>query len=247
MIVDEKRKVLYLHNPKTGGTFLRNTYINQYGETDATKWWGVYEETYNTDLGHITYKAIPRFIPDWKDYRIYVMVRNPYNRFVSSLKETIDMKVWNVYSREIMNRKFSYIYGADFRGLSKTQQYSKWIKMMLLYTLNWNYEKSIHSLLTMDLKQLCLCLQSWSYYKQDLIIRNRRMPWLNPQADFIGERTEVLYYELPEDWKRLENAFELQGLVTNLSVQKDYELDIEIKEIIRQLYFEDWNLFDKYR
>ena len=38
MIVDQERKVIYLHNPKCGGTFLRDIYIEKYGKTDATKW-----------------------------------------------------------------------------------------------------------------------------------------------------------------------------------------------------------------
>ena len=87
MIVDEKRKVIYLHNPKCGGTFLRGIYIEKYGESDATKWWKTYDPQYETDLGHITYPDLYRFIPDWKDYRIVMMARNPYSRFYSAIKE----------------------------------------------------------------------------------------------------------------------------------------------------------------
>ena len=87
MIVDRERKVIYLHNPKCGGTFLRDIYIEQYGETDATKWWKLFSTQYGVDLGHITYNDLPRFIPEWKDYKIVTMVRNPYNRFYSGIKE----------------------------------------------------------------------------------------------------------------------------------------------------------------
>lgn len=87
MIVDQERKVIYLHNPKCGGTFLRDIYIEKYGKTDATKWWKLFSHQYGVDLGHITYDDLPRFIPEWKDYRIITMIRNPYNRFYSGIKE----------------------------------------------------------------------------------------------------------------------------------------------------------------
>lgn len=74
MIVDKERKVIFLHNPKCGGTFLRDIYIEKYGETEGTKWWGSFTPEYNTDLGHITYNDLSRFIPDWREYRIVVMV-----------------------------------------------------------------------------------------------------------------------------------------------------------------------------
>lgn len=87
MIVDEKHKVIYLHNPKCGGTFLRDLYIEKYGNTEATKWWQYYTHKYGTDLGHVTYNDLPRFILEREEYRITVMVRNPYNRFYSAVKE----------------------------------------------------------------------------------------------------------------------------------------------------------------
>lgn len=87
MIVDRERKVIYLHNPKCGGTFLRDIYIEEYGKTEATKWWKLFSKEYGTDLGHITYDDLPRFIPEWEDYRLVTMIRNPYNRFYSGIKE----------------------------------------------------------------------------------------------------------------------------------------------------------------
>nr|WP_242506947.1 hypothetical protein [Parabacteroides goldsteinii] len=87
MIVDKERKVIYLHNPKCGGTFLRDLYIEKNGNTEATKWWKLYTCKYGTDLGHITYKDLPCFVPEWEEYRITVMIRNPYNRFYSAVKE----------------------------------------------------------------------------------------------------------------------------------------------------------------
>lgn len=89
MIVDKERRIIYLHNPKSSGTFLRKLYIGKYGKSEATKWWKAYTIQYGTDLGHITYSDLPRFIPEWREYRIVAMVRNPYNRFYSAVKETL--------------------------------------------------------------------------------------------------------------------------------------------------------------
>lgn len=88
MIIDKSRKVIYLHNPKCGGTFLRDIYQEKYGDTEAIRWWKLYSREYGTDLGHISYDDLPRFVPDFEEYRLLMMVRNPYNRFISGYKET---------------------------------------------------------------------------------------------------------------------------------------------------------------
>lgn len=88
MIVNDSLKTIYLHNPKSGGTFLREIYSQWYTRDEAYKYWKVFEEKYNTDLGHINYLNIARFIPDYREFRIVTMLRNPFNRFVSAWRET---------------------------------------------------------------------------------------------------------------------------------------------------------------
>lgn len=87
MIVNDSLKTIYLHNPKTGGTFFREIYSQWYPRDEAYKYWKVFEEKYNTDLGHINYLNIARFIPDYREFRIITMLRNPFNRFISAWKE----------------------------------------------------------------------------------------------------------------------------------------------------------------
>ena len=76
MILDNKRKVIFLHNPKCGGTFLKEEY-QRAGYGDTTLFFTTWSKLYNTDPWHITYSLIPRFVPDWEEYQIYTMIRNP--------------------------------------------------------------------------------------------------------------------------------------------------------------------------
>lgn len=235
MIVDKSKKIICLHNPKSGGTFLRDTYIKEHGETVATRWWYPYSEVYNTDLGHITYGMLSRFVPDWKDYRIYVMVRNPYNRFVSALKEA------RVHCKtDIVNTCL------DIRLFDSPKMTYKcpYLLKSILATLKSKDWRTLKPLLSIaDRECLLRTLLAKDYYKQDLLIRNKRIPWLNPQSEFIGDDVRVLRYESAEDWGILADTFELHTLNDKLAIQKDYELSVQVKEMIRKLYFEDEWLF----
>lgn len=86
MVIDETTKVIFLHNPKCGGTFFRQAYFLNYHNRIPSIYWKLYEQEINVDLGHINLHNLPRFIPDYKDYRIVVFVRNPFNRFVTAFK-----------------------------------------------------------------------------------------------------------------------------------------------------------------
>lgn len=87
MIINEALKIVYLHNPKTGGTFFRESYGQNYSNDEAYKYWKMFDEKFNVDLGHIDYNCIARFVPDYRAYRIITVIRNPYKRFVSGWKE----------------------------------------------------------------------------------------------------------------------------------------------------------------
>lgn len=91
MVIDESSKVIFLHNPKCGGTFFRNSYLNCHGSDKAHDYWKLYDEIVHTDLGHINLRNLPRFVPDFMDYKIITFVRNPYNRFVSALKTAAEL------------------------------------------------------------------------------------------------------------------------------------------------------------
>lgn len=86
MILDEETKVIYLHNPKCGGLFFRNSHLNSRHNHASRDYLKLYDEELNVDLGHINLSNLPRFVPDYQDYKIVTFVRNPYNRFVTALK-----------------------------------------------------------------------------------------------------------------------------------------------------------------
>lgn len=199
MIVNDSLKTIYLHNPKTGGTSFREMYGQRYSEDEAHKYWKVYGERFNADLGHINYSNLARFIPDYLDFRIITMVRNPYNRFVSAWKEAC-MHYPVILE---MNEK----YGGDIEAIT-------------------DYVSSLN------------------FYDQDLFLRNKQIPWLEPQSLFIRERTIVLRYEVLADWAFLLNVFDIHN--ENIHIRADYNLSPRSRENIRALYPEDEALFELY-
>lgn len=238
MIIDKERKVIYLHNPKCGGTFLRDIYIEKYGKTDATIWWGPFTVKYGTDLGHITYDDLPRFIQDWKDYRIVVMVRNPYNRFYSAAKE---VKSQFVRKKKVGFIKIPYalIDKDGVKGASK--------KTFIQSICPWTYAYNLQKLFTVSANECCKQILSFKRSKQDLFIRSKKNPWLNPQSYFRGKDVEVFYYESKSDWGKLLNIFGLSEYQDRLSIAKDYIIPDDMYAMIEKMYPEDVELFRKYK
>lgn len=237
MIVDKERKVIYLHNPKCGGTFLRDLYIEKYGKTKATKWWGLFTPECNTDLGHITYEDLSRFVPDWKDYRVIMMVRNPYNRFYSAVKE--------VRLRLIGTKKIGFI--TMFYALNSKKGLELKTKNALFRSVcPGTYAYTLRKLFTVSAEECCKQIFSFKRSKQDLFIRSKKIPWLNPQSYFWGKDVEVLYYESDSDWRKLLDVFELSEYQDRLSIAKDYIIPDYMYAMIGKLYPEDMELLRKY-
>lgn len=199
MIVDEQMKVIFLHNPKSGGTFLREAYTKARGSGQAYRYLRLYNEDVNTDLGHINLGNLPRFVADCDQYKILSFVRNPYNRFVSALQTTC-------LHNPLVRRLDENCCG--------------------------------------DVKKICRCLLSLSAYRQDMILRNRRIPWLNPQSNYADHRTIVLRYESAADWRFLFNVFRIEN--AEVRIRGDYPMDEETKRLIRELYFDDQVIFRLY-
>lgn len=238
MIVDKERKVIYLHNPKCGGTFLRNIYIEKYGKNEATKWWKHFSSEYNTDLGHITYDDLSRFIPDWKEYRIVVMVRNPYHRFYSAVKE--------VQLQLILNRKIGFI-EILYALISKDRFYFKTKYTLLQSICPGTYAYTQRKLFMVSSEECCKQIISFERSKQDLFIRSKMIPWMNPQSYFLGKDVEVFYYESKNDWGKLLDIFGLSEYQDRLSIAKDYIIPDYMFAMIEKLYPEDVELFRTYK
>lgn len=98
MYINEKNKVIFLHNPNCGGRFVRRCLAQQGDITSAYKYWGPYTRELNIDLSHINKYTLPRFVSDWEKYQIVVLIRNPYNRFMSAwnVARANNKKVWRL-------------------------------------------------------------------------------------------------------------------------------------------------------
>lgn len=241
MIVDRERKVIYLHNPKSGGTFLRSLYIKKYGQTEATKWWKLFTKEHGTDLGHISYDDLPRFIPDWKEYRVIVMVRNPYNRFYSAMKELKDQtRLFKV--NRIIELPMYVVFG-EYQEWGRFRKIYEFLRLICPGT----YKYYLLKLRNASIDNICKQILGFKCDKQDCFLRNKRLPWLNPQSDFMGENVEVLQYESFSDWEKLLTIFGLTEYSGELKIAKDYDIPVSVCEMIRELYPEDSALFKLYK
>ncbi|MFV0584158.1 MAG: hypothetical protein ACK5N4_19180 [Parabacteroides gordonii] len=238
MIVDKERKAIYLHNPKCGGTFLRDIYIEKYGESEAVKWWKAYDPLYGTDLGHIIYSDLYHFIPDWKDYRIVMMVRNPYSRFYSAVKEA---KAKLIYTKKIGPIKISCA-KMDKDGVVSMEKRTFFRRLY-----SGKYTHALVKYFNLSPEEFCKQILSFKRAEQDLFIRNKKIPWLNPQSYFWGKDVEVLYYESESDWEKLLDIFDLSEYLVRLSIAKAYNIPDYMYEMIEELYPEDTELFRKYK
>ena len=239
MIVDRERKVIYLHNPKCGGTFLRDIYIEQYGETDATKWWKLFSTQYGVDLWHITYNDLPRFITEWKDYKIVTMVRNPYNRFYSGIKELKGQTVPFIFYRIKCSRR---VIDEEWFSLNKFQKVYAFLKSICPGT-NANHLVKLN---LASQEEACKYIFHLKHSKQDFLLRNKRIPWINPQSYYMDENVEILHYESVNDWIKLLNIFGLSVYKERLTIAKEYVMEDSIRKMIEKLYPEDRELFLMY-
>ena len=80
MIINDVKKIILLHNPKTAGIYI----FNADNQTENKR-------LYNL----INHSSAQKFLNDkqYKDYKLYTFIRNPYNRFISACgftKNTFD-------------------------------------------------------------------------------------------------------------------------------------------------------------
>lgn len=237
MIIDRNHKVIFLHNPKCGGTFVKSEY-EKAGNRDTTLFFSTWVKQYNTDPWHITYDLLPRFIPNWEKYRLIVMVRNPYNRYLSARKEL--KRGLSSFPDKL---RAPYLLEGEYRKMTK---YQKYLRSLYDVTLRKDVKRFQHFLSIEDVQDSLELLESMNYYEQDLILRNRRVPWLMPQNFFVGTGVEILHFESEADWEKLAEILVLPDMLSRLVIPPDYKIRESSREMLRDLYFEDKWLFDFY-
>lgn len=93
MLLDKRKNIALLHNPKTGGRFA-SRYSN-YMENACISY---INRNINYHFRHIPAENIHEYIENISEYTTYVVVRNPYDRFVSAVFFAFD----KVFGRDVM-------------------------------------------------------------------------------------------------------------------------------------------------
>src|SRR5579871_2155915 len=92
MIVSHSRRFIFIHNPKAAGTSFRDA-LKQYHDDAVDFWYRRYSPYFGCeiDYAHMRLWELSALFPTMFDalpeYETLVLVRNPYERFVSALAQ----------------------------------------------------------------------------------------------------------------------------------------------------------------
>lgn len=129
------------------------------------------------------------------------------------------------------------------------KELSRWKK--LLYCLKnislGRYVNLVQVLLRLPVQDFTIKLCSCNRLKQDYFLRNKRIPWLNPQSDFLGNKVTVLQYESISDWGIILTALGLSEYSNRVKIARDYDIPESVCKMIQILYPEDKELFSLYK
>lgn len=101
LLIDEPTKTIFLHNPGCGGEFVKESYANTRPDFPKAMLYGLPDQGCNIDEKHINAYALPRFVPDYKKYKLITFVRNPYDRFMaaSRIAVKLDMRIHQLWAK----------------------------------------------------------------------------------------------------------------------------------------------------
>ena len=182
---------------------------------------------------------MPRFIPEWEDYRIVTMIRNPYNRFYSGIKE-LKKQLDSYDFCSIKN--FRYFYEKEWLSLNKYQK----IYELLRSICPGAYTGLLVKLNLASPEDACKFISSLRRSKRNALLKNKRIPWIAPQNNYMAEKVELLQYESESDWEKLLEIFGLSAYKERLAIAKDYAIPDDIRKRIEKIYPEDRELFPMY-
>jgi hypothetical protein len=77
MPICRQRKLAFIHIPKTGGITIESVF--GFGRTEAD----LFGEMDGLELAHLTAEQMMKYVPDFRDYFSFAIVRNPWERLVS--------------------------------------------------------------------------------------------------------------------------------------------------------------------
>ena len=78
MLVNDSRKLIFIHIPKNAGTTFKNILYSTHGDVEWKKPFGD-EKKYT----HAPLKSFMASFPECNDYKVITIIRNPYERAVS--------------------------------------------------------------------------------------------------------------------------------------------------------------------
>lgn len=125
--INHLKKLIYVHLPKTGGTYIGNTLVKYYNFTSYNNLLhngcpffnklfrtAHFPYMYNKHIGILEYCINSKYLnnhmgmtPDkWKTYTKFTFIRNPYNRFISGYKHLLRLIDTQITMDDIITEKY---------------------------------------------------------------------------------------------------------------------------------------------
>ena len=105
MIVDEGRKIVFLHNPKAGGTSIRTELLKRLDVPDTFRYQGFFRDRrdgayHMENMSHLDFEKVAAYLSPHRlgQYRFFGILRDPFARFLSAIKE-FEVKRHDWYTR----------------------------------------------------------------------------------------------------------------------------------------------------
>jgi hypothetical protein len=217
-MIDHKRKFIFLHIPKCAGTSVGNFFINyfNYSKNDMSLFSDF--NYYEYDSHRIHFDELNKDILN--DYFVFTIIRNPYDRFVSEYR----------FNRELDESNFDY-YCENFESIWD-KKYNRLIK------LNSPPDKNIKEIADgvynniHRISQTDYLKGTYSDFINKINYVNKfvRFETIEEDMNYVFKNIGISNTKLPH----LNSSNKLK------SIHKDINMDEKNKEIIYDLYKDDF-------
>lgn len=173
MIISDRKKFIFLHNPKCAGTSIRNK-LMQYDDRNNYYW--LFSELfgYKFDKAHMSLSTFYKFNKDdfslMKDYFTFGFVRNPYTRIVSAFSES-HPEVYKKYKNgDVETYKLLLNKFIDELTIKKTCGYNLKYRHAIQQNRIFYFGNKLHSDLIIKLENIDEDIEKLKYLHHDVYI-----------------------------------------------------------------------------
>jgi hypothetical protein len=265
MIIDDEHRFAFVHNPKCGGTSVRNqlhhldSYAGKFG--NAADGSGVSHKRRHPQLGLIAYTHIPlafvetHFPEEYSkliEYETFVLVRDPYSRFSSAVFQRL-AEFGQIPRSEITPK----------RALQEAERVAKWLErrsefcdieyihfaQQVSFVDVGEQRVSNHAFAIEDVDHFATAVQQATGVRFDVTVRDNANFVLPPEAASLKRVLKPLYRRLTT-WKFRQRLLSLSRSHNLQDPSPHYATllqDPSVRAFVESYYSDDFQLYNEAR